>query len=127
MASGDGIEDLHMSGARAVFQLERGASVTKETLAQAFEEQGMALESFERVERPRAKALYQVDSGVTCASTAAKVRGALIEQTGALDVYFEQTIEILMPDEKPLSEETVKTILTESEVAFTRIQKSSIL
>ena len=51
----------------------------------------------------------------------------MIEQTGALDVYFEQTIEILMPDEKPLSEETVKTILTESEVAFTRIQKSSIL
>ena len=65
MASVAGIEDLHMSGARAVFQLERGASVTKETLAQAFEEQGMALESFERVERPRAKALYQVDSGVT--------------------------------------------------------------
>lgn len=57
--------------------------------------------------------------------TAAKVRGALIEQTGALDVYFEKTIEILMPDEKPLSEETVKSILVEAEVAFTRIQKSS--
>jgi hypothetical protein len=65
MASVAGIEDLHMSGARAVFQLERGASMTKAHLAQAFEEQGMTLESFERVERPRAAALYNVDSGVT--------------------------------------------------------------
>jgi hypothetical protein len=32
--------------------------------------------------------------------TAAKVRVALIEQTGALDVYFEETIEILMPDKE---------------------------
>jgi hypothetical protein len=65
MASVDGIEELHMSGARAVFKLERGATVAKETLAEAFLAQGMTLESYERVERPRAAALYQVDSGVT--------------------------------------------------------------
>jgi hypothetical protein len=65
MASLDGISDLHMSGARAVFGLERGAKVSKETLATAFEAQGMQLETFERVERPRAAALYQVDTGVT--------------------------------------------------------------
>lgn len=57
--------------------------------------------------------------------TAAKVRAALIQQTGALDVYFEKTIEILMPDEKPLSEEKVKSILGASEVEFSKIQKSS--
>jgi len=57
--------------------------------------------------------------------TAAKVREALIEKTGALDVYFEDTIEILMPDEQPLREEAVRTILAESQVEFSRIQKSS--
>jgi hypothetical protein len=59
--------------------------------------------------------------------TAAKVRVALIEQTGALDVYFEETIEILMPDEEPLREEAVRTILGESKVEFSRIQKSLAL
>ena len=65
MASVGGIADLHMSGARAVFELERGASLTQAELAQAFEQQGMKLESFERIERPRAAAQYEVDSGVT--------------------------------------------------------------
>ena len=57
--------------------------------------------------------------------TAAKVREALIEKTGALDVYFEDTIEILMPDEEPLHEEAVRAVLTESKVEFSRIEKSS--
>jgi hypothetical protein len=65
MDSLDGVADLHMSGARAVFQIERGARLAQEDLARAFEERGMKLESFERVARPRAAALYQVDSGVT--------------------------------------------------------------
>jgi hypothetical protein len=65
MASLDGVTDLHMSGTRAVFQLEKGTTLAKEELARAFEEQGMKLESFERVERPRAVAFYEVDSGVT--------------------------------------------------------------
>jgi hypothetical protein len=56
--------------------------------------------------------------------TAAKVRAALIEKTGALDVYFEDTIEILMPDEKPLPEGAVRAVLTEAEVAFSRIERS---
>ena len=57
--------------------------------------------------------------------TAAKVRAALIEKTGALDVYFEDTIEILMPDEAPLREEVVKAVLTESKVEFSRIEKNA--
>lgn len=65
MASLDGFTDLHMSGARAVFQIEKGTSLARKELAQAFKKQGMTLESFERVERPRAAALYEVDSGVT--------------------------------------------------------------
>ena len=57
--------------------------------------------------------------------TAAKVRVALIEKTGALDVYFEDTIEILMLDEEPLREEAVRAVLTESKVEFSRIEKSA--
>lgn len=65
MASVDGVTDLRMSGARAVFQIKDGTTLTRGALADAFKEQGMMLESFERVERPRAGALYEVDSGVT--------------------------------------------------------------
>ena len=57
--------------------------------------------------------------------TAAKVRGALIEKAGALDVYFEDTIEILMPDEEPLREEVVRAILTEAKVEFSRIEENA--
>jgi hypothetical protein len=49
----------------------------------------------------------------------------LIQQTGALDVYFEEQIEILMPDEKALREDLVRSILSESEVEFSQIQKAS--
>jgi hypothetical protein len=48
-----------------------------------------------------------------------------MEKTGALDVYFEDTIEILMPDEEPLHEEDVKAVLTESKVEFSRIEKNA--
>jgi hypothetical protein len=65
MNSIDGISDLHMSGARAVFQLESGAEIDEKTVAAAFAEVGMKLENFERVERPRAGGVYLVDSGVT--------------------------------------------------------------
>ena len=57
--------------------------------------------------------------------TAAKVREALIEKTGALDVYFDDTIEILMPDAVPLPEDAVRAVLTESKVEFSRIEKSA--
>ena len=58
------IDDLHMSGARAVFA-KGGSRIKKADLEQAFEEQGMKLESYTRVRRPRAKAIYLVDAGVT--------------------------------------------------------------
>jgi hypothetical protein len=65
MTSLDGIAELHMSGARAVFRPERGASVDQEDVAAAFEEVGMTLESYERVRRPRAAAIYHADAGIT--------------------------------------------------------------
>ena len=65
MASLEGVTELHMSGARAVFQIEKGETLEKEEIAAAFAEQGMQLESFERVKRPRASMGYEVDSGVT--------------------------------------------------------------
>jgi hypothetical protein len=65
MESFDGLDTLHMSGARAVFTLGKGADLTEEDFAAAFEEQGMKLETFGEQERPRAKALYAVDAGIT--------------------------------------------------------------
>ncbi len=65
MKSLKGIAELHMSGARAVFTVEEGATVGKEAVASAFEAEGMTLESFERVRRPRARAIYVIDAGVT--------------------------------------------------------------
>ena len=65
MTSLEGVTELHMSGARAVFQIEQGDTLKKEEIADAFAAQGMKLESLERVERPRAAARYDVDSGVT--------------------------------------------------------------
>lgn len=50
---------------------------------------------------------------------------ALIQQTGAIDVYFEETIRILMPNAKPLREDVVRSILDEAQVEFSRIQKSA--
>jgi hypothetical protein len=65
MGSLAGIAELHMSGARAVFRIEKGETLEREEIAEAFAAQGMQLESFERVERPRAVVRYEVDSGVT--------------------------------------------------------------
>ena len=65
MESVDGIEQLHMSGARAVFTIEDGEQVSREDLASAFEEQDMELSSYEKQVRPRAKERYLVDAGIT--------------------------------------------------------------
>ena len=65
MASVDGIAELHMSGARAVFGMERGETLDEEQIAAAFEAQGMKLERVDRVERPRPKGLVTVDTGIT--------------------------------------------------------------
>jgi len=65
MESLDGVGELHMSGARAVFQLERGAKLSETDVAAAFEKVGMKLESYEKVKRPRAEGVYHVDAGIT--------------------------------------------------------------
>ena len=48
-----------------------------------------------------------------------------MEKTGALDIYFEDTIEILMPDEGQVREEDVRAVLIENKVEFSRIEKSA--
>ena len=65
MNSLDDLAELHMSGARAVFKLEGGAKLEQSEIADAFEDQGMQLESFEELRRPRAAAVYVVDAGIT--------------------------------------------------------------
>ena len=50
----------------------------------------------------------------------------MIEKTGAIDVYFEETIEILVDDAQPFSVAAAKEVLTENKVEFTSIEKSSI-
>ena len=65
MNSIDGIEELHMSGARAVFVLERGSDLDEDAIAAAFTERGMELASVERIKRPRAKGVVTIDTGVT--------------------------------------------------------------
>ena len=65
MNSVDGISDLHMSGARAVFDLDGNRRRVEADIAAAFEEREMKLESFERVRRPRVEALYLADAGIT--------------------------------------------------------------
>jgi hypothetical protein len=59
------VKDLHMSGARAVFSMGRSHRVKEADIADAFAEQGMQLESFEKVRRPRAAALFTIDTGIT--------------------------------------------------------------
>lgn len=65
MNSLDGLEQLHMSGSRAVFQPEKGTQVEESEVASAFENVGMKLESYTVVQRPRAKSAYLVDAGIT--------------------------------------------------------------
>ena len=65
MESLDGLARLHMSGARAVFELEEASTLTKADVAAAFDEVGMKLESYEEVRRPRAEKTYLVDAGIT--------------------------------------------------------------
>jgi predicted metal-dependent TIM-barrel fold hydrolase len=63
MTSLEGIDQLHMSGVRAVF---RAADAPDEAdIAAAFAANGMKLERFERERRPRARRIYVVDAGIT--------------------------------------------------------------
>jgi len=51
---------------------------------------------------------------------------ALIEKTGALDVYFEDSIQILAP-EGTLEAEAISKVLAENEIEFTEIKEGSSL
>lgn len=51
----------------------------------------------------------------------------MIERAGALDVYFEDRIEILVQDGAAFREEAVKTVLQECEIGFSRIEKAAAL
>ena len=65
MNSVEGVSDLHMSGARAVFDLRGDAEKIEAQLAAAFAQRGMKLERFERETRPRRVTLYRADSEIT--------------------------------------------------------------
>ena len=65
MESLEGIEELHMSGARAVFEAEPGVKFTEDQVSAAFEEKGLTLISFEQTRRRPPAELYLVDSGIT--------------------------------------------------------------
>ena len=57
------LDELHMSGTRAVFR--HSSKVSEDEIADAFAEQGMSLEGYKKERRPRAVALYTVDTGIT--------------------------------------------------------------
>ena len=65
MTSFDSIDELWLSGRRAVFTLNDGASLEEHELADAFDEKGMELVSFEEADMPRPAATYRIDAGVT--------------------------------------------------------------
>jgi hypothetical protein len=49
----------------------------------------------------------------------------LIEAAGAMDVYFEETIEILVQDPSAFEVEAVERVLEENEVKFSAVQRSA--
>jgi len=65
MNSLDGISELHMSGARAVFRIAPGAVLPRAAVAAAFEANDMELRSFGEESRVRPTARYTADAGIT--------------------------------------------------------------
>ena len=63
METVEGIDELHMSGARAVFKMK--GEPDRDAIAAAFEARGMELVSFESTRRPIAAEVFYVDTGVT--------------------------------------------------------------
>lgn len=61
----EGVQDLRLSGTRAVFALEDGANLDEDALADAFDERGMQLELVDRIEAPVAQGVVTIDTGVT--------------------------------------------------------------
>lgn len=50
----------------------------------------------------------------------------MIEETGALDVYFEDEIQILVDGDTELDVERVAAVLTESEISYSEIRGVSM-
>lgn len=48
----------------------------------------------------------------------------MIDQTGALDVYFEDQIEILVGDPESFSMDDAKAVLTANELEFSQLEMS---
>ncbi|MHC4377350.1 MAG: hypothetical protein ACYS26_12180 [Planctomycetota bacterium] len=48
----------------------------------------------------------------------------MIDRTGALDVYFEDQIQILVGDPASFSMDDAKAVLTANEVEFTQLEMS---
>ena len=49
----------------------------------------------------------------------------MLEKTSAIDVYFEDEIEILVPDADEFEVDTAKEILAEAKIEYTQIEASS--
>lgn len=54
--------------------------------------------------------------------TAGKVRAALIEKTGAIDVYFEDQVEILVANPEEFALDAVPDVFEAHELEFTEIE-----
>ena len=65
MESLDGLAELHMSGARAVFELEPDVRFPKSVVVAAVKEQGLTLVSLETMPQREVAQMYLVDAGVT--------------------------------------------------------------
>ncbi len=48
-----------------------------------------------------------------------------MQKTGAIDVYFEDTIEILMPTEEAPDDEVVAAVLAAKEIKYSSIERGA--
>ncbi len=51
----------------------------------------------------------------------------MIDATGAVDVYFEKEIEIVITEDGPFAMEKTKQILEDNEIEFTSIERHQAL
>ena len=65
MDSLDNVAEFHMSGRRSVFTITPGTKLDRGAVADAYEAQGLTLESLDTESRPKARAYYAADAGIT--------------------------------------------------------------
>lgn len=65
MNSLEDVTDFHMSGRRSVFTLRPGAKIDRDAVAEAYESNGLKLESLNLEHRDRAQTYYVADAGIT--------------------------------------------------------------